>query len=48
MVAREIPNIAHTISLILDLPASEEACYFLRISSHFILPRGVRPHEGIS
>ena len=48
MVAREIPNIAHIISLILDLPASVEACYFLRISSDFTLPRGSRPHEGIS
>jgi len=48
MVTREIPNIAHIIYLIVDLPASVEACYFLRISSDSILPRGSRPHEGIS
>jgi len=48
MVTREFPNIAHIVHLILDFPASVEACYFLRISSNFILPRGSRPHEGIS
>ena len=48
MVTREISNIPHIISLTIDLPASEEACYFLRISSDFLLPRGSRSHERIS